>query len=67
MIANALEDGVSAAQVSRKLKQLGLSVPRKKRSETSFKLLRDDGPNELFDGGAAAVSDDETLISLKRR
>lgn len=59
MIANALEGGVSAAQVSRKLKQLGLSVSRKKRS--------DDGPNELFDGGAAAVSDDETLISLKRR
>lgn len=66
MIANALEGGVSAAQVSRKLKQLGLSVPRKKRSETSFKL-RDDGPNELSGGRAAAVSDDETLISLKRR
>lgn len=67
MIANALdtEGSVSTAQVSRKLKQLGLFVPRKKRSGTNFHL-RDDGTSELSAGGADD-SDNETLISLRRR
>nr|XP_027110166.1 protein timeless homolog isoform X1 [Coffea arabica] len=67
MIANALdtEGSVSTAQVSRKLKQLGLFVPRKKRSDTNFHL-RDDDSSELS-AGSADDSDNATLMSLKRR
>ena len=67
MIASALdtEGSVSTAQVSRKLKQLGLFVPRKKRSDTNFHL-RDDNSSELS-AGSADDSDNATLMSLKRR
>lgn len=65
MIANALdaEGGVSAAQVTRKLKQLGLLVPGKKRSKTSFQSKDDDPTGDV----PRALSDEETLISLKKR
>ncbi|CAN1267612.1 Topoisomerase 1-associated factor 1, partial [Linum perenne] len=55
MIANALapEGTFTAAQVSRKLKQLGLVAPRKKRSQA--------------DVDADHESDDETLLSFKER
>ncbi|KAL5568467.1 hypothetical protein UlMin_025042 [Ulmus minor] len=65
MIANALdtENKFTASQVSRKLKQLGLHVPQRKRSQSSI-LLRDedDLSTEIMH-----ESDDETLISLMNR
>lgn len=67
MIANALdEDGkFTPAQVSRKLKQLGLSLPQKK-SSTGKKHLKGvdimDSPNDRMD-----ESEDETLVSLVKR
>ncbi|KAE8722683.1 Timeless family protein [Hibiscus syriacus] len=62
MIANALDadNTFTAAQISRKLKQLGLYVPKKKKSEDNM-LLRDEEPNETHD------SDNETLISFRNR
>lgn len=65
MIAAALDaDGtISARQVSYKLKQLGLFVSRKKRSDTHFQL-RDDPEDSA---GCADNSDDEPLVSLKRK
>lgn len=62
MIANALDvDGkFTPAQVSRKLKQLGLCVPQKSfRGKTHQKS--EDLMNRMDE------SDDETLISLKDR
>ncbi|KAL3521589.1 hypothetical protein ACH5RR_019738 [Cinchona calisaya] len=66
MIANALdtEGSVSTAQVSRKLKQLGLFVSKKKRSDRNFHL-RDDGSSKLS-VGSVDDSDNETLLSLKK-
>ncbi|KAJ4843375.1 hypothetical protein Tsubulata_032681 [Turnera subulata] len=66
MIANALaaDDSFTAAQVSRKLKQMGLRVPQKKRSKADSHL----GDEELkgfVPGGQD--SDDETLLSLRNR
>ncbi|KAA8539990.1 hypothetical protein F0562_026682 [Nyssa sinensis] len=67
MIANALDaDGtVTAAQVSRKLKQLGLHIPQQKKSEADMHL-RDEDINDLFTEGSDN-SDDETLLSLLKR
>ncbi|KAB5524209.1 hypothetical protein DKX38_021958 [Salix brachista] len=65
MIANALgsDNSFTAAQVSRKLKQLGLRTPRQKHSDTDIHL-RDE---ELNDFSVGQDSDDETLLSLKNR
>ncbi|KAB2054587.1 hypothetical protein ES319_A12G264900v1 [Gossypium barbadense] len=67
MIANALDadNKFTAAQVSRKLKQLGLYVPRQKKSKENMHLrdeeLNDLSANEMHD------SDNETLLSFKNR
>ncbi|KAL2324599.1 hypothetical protein Fmac_023657 [Flemingia macrophylla] len=67
MIANALdEDGkFTPAQVSRKLKQLGLSIPRKKNSGGKMNPKGAD----LLDCSNDKMneSDDEALISLVKR
>ncbi|KAL2527378.1 timeless family protein [Abeliophyllum distichum] len=65
MIASALDSTgtISAAKVSRKLKQLGLVVPKRKRSDTNLHL-RDEG---YISSEGAGNSDDETLLSLRRR
>ncbi|XVF53482.1 hypothetical protein PTKIN_Ptkin05aG0102800 [Pterospermum kingtungense] len=67
MIANALDadNMFTAAQVSRKLKQLGLRVPRQKRSEDDLHL-RDEGPNHSSDDDTHD-SDNETLLSFRNR
>ncbi|KAH7651526.1 timeless protein [Dioscorea alata] len=64
MIANALDgDGkYTAAQVSRKLKNLGLVVPQKKKSSETRKQLSD---IELTDSGEQ--SDEETLQAILKR
>lgn len=69
MIANALDSGgsITANQVTRKLKQLGLSFvkPKKKKTETSLHLR-----NEIiseFPSEGAGNSDSETLSSLRIR
>ncbi|OAY48388.1 hypothetical protein MANES_06G155000v8 [Manihot esculenta] len=65
MIANAMPAGNSftAAQISQKLKQLGLRLPQQERSEAKLHLI-DDEPSSLSTGGHD--SDDETLLSLRR-
>ena len=67
MIANALDvDGkFTPAQVSRKLKQLGLSLPQKKSSGGKMHQKGED----LMDHSKDRMdeSDDETLISLIAR
>ncbi|GMJ06484.1 TIMELESS [Hibiscus trionum] len=67
MIANALDadNTFTAAQVSRKLKQLGLYVPKKKKSKDDT-LLRDEELNNLS-GNETHDSDDEILISFRNR
>ncbi|XP_041011926.1 protein timeless homolog isoform X2 [Juglans microcarpa x Juglans regia] len=67
MIAKALDsDGkFTAVQVSHKLKQLGLCVPRRKMSEAN-KHLKDENLNDSF-RDASNDSDDETLLSLMNR
>ncbi|XP_057950492.1 uncharacterized protein LOC131145435 isoform X2 [Malania oleifera] len=67
MIANALDahGAFSAAQVTRKLKQLGLFVPRQRSSQTNMHLI-DEDPNDILTDGAQQ-SDDETLLSLRKR
>lgn len=64
MIANALdgEGKYTAAQVSRKLKNLGLVVPQKKKSSEARKQLSD---IELTDSGEQ--SDEETLQAILKR
>lgn len=64
MIANALdgEGKHTAAQVSRKLKNLGLVVPQKKKSSEARKQLSD---IELTDSGEQ--SDEETLQAILKR
>ncbi|MCD9640157.1 hypothetical protein HAX54_025300, partial [Datura stramonium] len=65
MIANALdsEGTLSAAKISRKLKQLGLYVPKKRSLETNLQLM-----DEASDASAEGSdnSDDETLLSMRR-
>lgn len=67
MIANALDGTgrISAAQVSRKLKQLGLVGPKKKRSHANMHL-RDEVLSDISSEGAGK-SDDETLLFLRIR
>ncbi|KAL7254194.1 hypothetical protein ACSBR1_008571 [Camellia fascicularis] len=67
MIANALDaDGTfTAAQVSRKLKQLGLRVAQQKRPKAKTHLKDEDVIN--FPAETAEHSDNETLLSLKKR
>lgn len=67
MIANELDDkgNISAAQVSRKLKQLGLVLHKTKRSDTNFHL-KDEGSNDM-PSKSEGESDNETLLSLKNR
>ncbi|KAG5558725.1 hypothetical protein RHGRI_008623 [Rhododendron griersonianum] len=67
MIANAMDaDGIfTAAQVSRKLKQLGLRVPKRKRSEGHMHSRDEDPVN--FSAESAEDSDNETLLSLVKR
>lgn len=66
MIANALDDGnkFSSAQISRKLKQLGLHVQKKKSEDHTH--LRDEAPNDT-NVNESHDSDDETLLSFKKR
>ncbi|KAJ8536836.1 hypothetical protein K7X08_035237 [Anisodus acutangulus] len=65
MIANALdsEGTLSAAKISRKLKQLGLYVPKKRRLETNLQLM-DEASVASTEG--SDNSDDETLLSMRR-
>ena len=67
MIANALDDGntFTAAQISRKLKQLGLHTPKQKKSEAHMNL-RDEEPNDTAID-EAHDSDNETLLSFRNR
>lgn len=66
MIANAMDgdDKLTAPQVSRKLKQLGLYIPRK-RSGANL-LTRDEDLNDSNINNPSD-SDDETLLSLMNR
>ncbi|KAJ0267230.1 Timeless family protein [Hirschfeldia incana] len=63
LIANQLgsENTYTNAQVSRKLKQLGLRLPRGKKSEAGMKLQDD------HDDSSADESDNETLLAFKKR
>lgn len=67
MIASALDgdDKPTVAQVSCKLKHLGLHVPRLKRAEGKMHL-RDEDIND-FDAAKGQESDNETLLSLRKR
>ncbi|GLT35849.1 hypothetical protein SLA2020_102660 [Shorea laevis] len=64
LIANALDpdNAFTAAQVTRKLNQLGLRVPHQKRSEANMQLR-----DEELDDPSVDVSDNETLISFRNR
>ncbi|KAI3888490.1 hypothetical protein MKX03_015120 [Papaver bracteatum] len=66
MIATTLDTNntFSAAQVTRKLKQLGLI---KKRPVESKTLLRDEADNDNSTVDEQEESDEETLLALKRR
>ncbi|ESQ43217.1 hypothetical protein EUTSA_v10012488mg [Eutrema salsugineum] len=63
LIANELgsENTFTTAQVSHKLKQLGLRIPRGKKSETGM-MLKDDQ-----DDSSADDSDNETILAYKKR
>ncbi|KAL0304360.1 UNVERIFIED_CONTAM: hypothetical protein Sradi_6304100 [Sesamum radiatum] len=67
MIANALDGTgrISAARVSRKLKQLGLVGPKNKRSHAN-KHLKDEDFSDISSEGAGK-SDDETLSTRRNR
>ncbi|KAG9141695.1 hypothetical protein Leryth_025341 [Lithospermum erythrorhizon] len=67
MIASELdaEGTFSAVQITRKLKQLGLHVPKKKKSDANFHLR--DEPMSDTSIKSPENSDDEPLISLQRR
>ncbi|KAL5813132.1 hypothetical protein ACOSQ3_028082 [Xanthoceras sorbifolium] len=67
MIANAMDAGntFTAAQISRKLKQLGLHTPKQKKSEAHMHL-RDEEPEDISID-AAHDSDNETLLSFRNR
>ncbi|XP_047265359.1 protein timeless homolog isoform X1 [Capsicum annuum] len=64
MIATALdsEGTLSAAKISRKLKQLGLYVPKKRSLETNLHLM-DEASDATTEG--SDNSDDETLLSMR--
>ena len=59
------DDMLTAAQVSCKLKQLGSHVPWWKRVEGNMHL-RDEDLND-FDTAKAQDSNDETLLSLRKK
>lgn len=63
LIANELgsEKTYTTAQISRKLKQLGLRLPGGKKSEAGM-MLKDD-----HDDSSADESDNETLLAFKHR
>ncbi|CAN4087655.1 unnamed protein product [Withania somnifera] len=65
MIANALdsEGTLSAAKISRKLKQLGLYVPKKRNLATNLQLMDESSDASTEDSDN---SDDETLLSMRR-
>ncbi|CAA0824662.1 timeless family protein [Striga hermonthica] len=67
MIANALEGngGFSAAQISRKLKQLGLMRPKNNKSQSKMSLRDEPLSDHLSEG--ASEYEDETLLSMKNR
>lgn len=67
MIASSLtgDHSFTAAQVSRKLKQLGLHVRQRKIAEGNMHL-RDEDLND-FDMKNVQESDEETLLSLMKR
>lgn len=67
MIANALDAGnkFTAAQISRKLKQLGLCAPQQKRSKANMHLRDEELNNSSKD--EAHDSDNETLLSFRNR
>ncbi|KAF8413264.1 hypothetical protein HHK36_001240 [Tetracentron sinense] len=69
MIANALDADktFTVAQISRKLKQLGLHIPQQKRPCEAKKHSRDDDPNSLCADKIEEGSDEETLLALKKR
>lgn len=66
MIANALDGtgSISTAQISRKLKQLSLVRPKRKKSTTNVHL-RDEALSDISSDGAGK-SDDETLLSIRK-
>ncbi|XP_058100318.1 uncharacterized protein LOC131245111 isoform X3 [Magnolia sinica] len=68
MIANALDadNTYTAAQVSRKLRQLGLRVPQKKRQLEATYISGQDG-KDLVDTDSKEPSDEEASMSLKER
>lgn len=63
LIANTLgsETTFTTAQVSRKLKQLGLPLPRGKKSKAGM-MLKDD-----HDDSSPDDSDNETILAFKKR
>ncbi|KAL6509275.1 hypothetical protein OROGR_022585 [Orobanche gracilis] len=68
MIANALDGTgkISTAQVSRKLRQMGLTRPENKRSHSKMHL-RDEALSDHCLEGEVDDSDDETLLSMRNR
>ncbi|KZV33466.1 protein timeless [Dorcoceras hygrometricum] len=68
MIANELDGtgNISAAQVSRKLKQLGLVLHKTKKNDANFHL-RDESSKLDMSSKSEGESDDETLLSLRKR
>lgn len=67
MIATALDSNntFTAAQVSRKIKQLGLI--KKKRASDMKMLLRDEDDDDLIVDKGEEESDEETLLTRMRR
>lgn len=67
MIAKALDDDsgtFTAAQISRKLKQLGLHVPGRKKTEQGLHLK---DKNLSGSDNDSQNTDNETLVSLRLR
>lgn len=66
MIANALDGNnkYTAAQISRKLKQLGLRIPQKKATNQSG---RDNGEKDISASENKEQSSDGESSALKRR
>ncbi|PON58258.1 Timeless protein [Parasponia andersonii] len=69
MIASALnpDSNLTATQVSRKLKQLGLYIPQQRRSQKNMHLRHGDLNGSSTDKVNYSESDDETLLSLMKR
>ncbi|KAK9121617.1 hypothetical protein Syun_019234 [Stephania yunnanensis] len=69
MIASALDANfkLTASQVSRKLKQLGIQISQKRRLSETKMPLRDEDNEDLSVEEKENDSDEETLSALKRR